>query len=75
MPKSKWIETDAFVVEELWIKSTDQAQCNECGWIGPVDTAAEIDACILTAGDEVPAGRCPNPACSACLVYLVKEEK
>jgi hypothetical protein len=45
--------------------------CDNCDWKGKADQLEEIVSCVLSPGEEAPAGRCP--ACGA-LAYVIKPD-
>lgn len=57
------------VIEQEQLSDETSCTCGNCSWIGPISQSDEVLDAILTPGDEVPAGRCPD--CEA-LVYVVK---
>jgi hypothetical protein len=56
-----------FRVDSLLKDPKRKAACKTCSWSGKSSDLKEIGGCSLVAGNEVPAGRCPE--CSGLVRY------
>ena len=54
---------------------TAPCKCDNCGWEGDISELGEIRDIQqrVFAGEEIPAGQCPDDECGAC-AYLVKPD-
>jgi hypothetical protein len=60
---------ERIIIDQDQVALGVECACDNCDWRADIRLSVPCEDAILTPGDEVPAGRCPE--CEG-LVYVVK---